>query len=360
MAVSFILNCNSNPAKLEERLRGPAFAARTRFLARTRDYWTLIQILGISVSQDWSERRKGCVGLCDAARVNSRSLWSARVIGPVWVTRTRFARFGTPLVKRDSAPWSGPITGAPPGSFWSTTSPTRAPSRASRSGWRISRRTPASTRHGCQMAIARFGLLDNGSATLRCKIWSLPFLGLRPTAHGHPRKGKYQTLPSYNLDLALHKNNVILVQIRMHAPLSDKPESLASCCGEGKHIWDQSCWEWPGRASSEKYFHFNIRRGIFEPRLSIHAAFLLVNEIDLTTRFLNTRMMMARPPAMAKTRRSLDLRKFQRSTFTFIPLPLNSRSSAPSYSTPCTQRLVTCEWHSYTVETVYSVDVCTR
>ena len=25
-----------------------------------------------------------------------------------------------------------------------------------------------------------FGLLDYGSATLRCKIWSLPFLGLRP------------------------------------------------------------------------------------------------------------------------------------------------------------------------------------
>ena len=27
-----------------------------------------------------------------------------------------------------------------------------------------------------------FGVLDNGSATLRCKIWSLPFLGLRPHA----------------------------------------------------------------------------------------------------------------------------------------------------------------------------------
>ena len=42
-------------------------------------------------------------------------------------------------------------------------------------------------RHGCQMAIAGFlescvwpfGLLDYGSATLRCKIRSLPFLGLR-------------------------------------------------------------------------------------------------------------------------------------------------------------------------------------
>ena len=44
--------------------------------------------------------------------------------------------------------------------------------------------------HSCQMAIARFldrmcwplGFLDYGSATLRCKIWSLPFLGSRPQA----------------------------------------------------------------------------------------------------------------------------------------------------------------------------------
>merc|ERR1712024_217633 len=45
--------------------------------------------------------------------------------------------------------------------------------------------------HGCHMAIAGFfrivwdwpfGLLDYGSATLRCKIRSLPFLGWRPHA----------------------------------------------------------------------------------------------------------------------------------------------------------------------------------
>ena len=38
-----------------------------------------------------------------------------------------------------------------------------------------------------------FGLLDYGSATLRCKIWSLPFLGLHPTpstlAQSKERKG---------------------------------------------------------------------------------------------------------------------------------------------------------------------------
>ena len=42
--------------------------------------------------------------------------------------------------------------------------------------------------HGCQMAIAGFqivcvwpfGLLEYGSPTLRCKIGSLPFLGLSP------------------------------------------------------------------------------------------------------------------------------------------------------------------------------------
>ena len=55
--------------------------------------------------------------------------------------------------------------------------------------------------HGCQMAIARYldrmcwalgsGLLDYGSATLRCKIWSLPFLGLRPhTLHPGAIQGK--------------------------------------------------------------------------------------------------------------------------------------------------------------------------
>ena len=57
----------------------------------------------------------------------------------------------------------------------------------------------SSCMHGCQMAIARFyivcvwpfGLLDYGSAMLRCKICSLPFLGLRPHAlHPDAIQGK--------------------------------------------------------------------------------------------------------------------------------------------------------------------------
>ena len=44
-----------------------------------------------------------------------------------------------------------------------------------------------------------FGLPDYGSAMLPCKIWSLPFLGLRPhTLHPGARKGRDQILPSGN------------------------------------------------------------------------------------------------------------------------------------------------------------------
>ena len=45
------------------------------------------------------------------------------------------------------------------------------------------------------------GLKDYGSAMLRCKMWSLPFLGLRPTRPPpwhNPRKGRDHILPSGN------------------------------------------------------------------------------------------------------------------------------------------------------------------
>ena len=47
------------------------------------------------------------------------------------------------------------------------------------------------------------GLTDYGSATLSCKIGSLPFFGLHPPTRRNPRKRRDQILPSSNTALSV-------------------------------------------------------------------------------------------------------------------------------------------------------------
>ena len=86
------------------------------------------------------------------------------------------------------------------------------------------------------------GLKDYGSATLCCKILSLPFLGffglpLRPPPWRNPRRGRAQILPSGNLE-ALYGRPSFL------------PFSLASLRRRPMN----NGWPWPHSLPPESHF----------------------------------------------------------------------------------------------------------